>query len=221
MLSTAPAPRPERIGLEGLYVTLTPMNAARDGDALWQTLGGESHRELWRYMSDGPFLDRTSFDAHLQRKQASEDPLFYTIVDKASQRAAGYAALMRIDERNRVIEVGHVMYSPRLQQTRGATEAMYLLARYVFETLGYRRYEWKCHSENLASRAAAERLGFRFEGLFRQHMIVKGENRDTTWFAMLDWEWTERRQALEQWLDPDNFDEWGCQRKRLRRRSSA
>jgi RimJ/RimL family protein N-acetyltransferase len=113
------------------------------------------------------------------------------------------------------------MYSPRLQQTRGATEAMYLLARYVFETLGYRRYEWKCHSGNLASRAAAERLGFQFEGLFRQHMIVKGENRDTTWFSMLDREWTERREAFEEWLNPDNFDERGCQRKPLRRRSSA
>lgn len=221
MLSTAPALRPARIRLEGQYVTLTPMSAARDSDALWQALGGESHRELWRYMSDGPFLDRASFDAHLQQKQASEDPLFYTIVDKASQMAAGYAALMRIDECNRVIEVGHVMYSPRLQQTRGATEAMYLLARYVFETLGYRRYEWKCHSGNLASRAAAERLGFQFEGLFRQHMIVKGENRDTTWFSMLDREWTERREAFEEWLNPDNFDERGCQRKPLRRRSSA
>ena len=217
MFSTEPAPQPARLTLPGRYVTLCPLDAEEHGDALWEGAGHPRHEERWLYMGDGPFADREAFNAHLKRKQASEDPLFYTIVDNGTGQALGYAALMRIDPPNRVIEVGHIMYTTALERTRGATEAMYLLARYVFEDLGYRRYEWKCNVLNAPSRAAAQRLGFQYEGLFRQHMIVKGRSRDTAWFAMLDSEWPERKAAFERWLDPANFDDAGRQRSRLDR----
>ncbi len=141
--------------------------------------------------------------------------MFYAIVDRRNGLAVGRAALMRIDPRNRVVEVGNIMYSPALQRTRGATEAMYLLARYVFEDLGYRRYEWKCNALNEPSQRAALRLGFSFEGIFRQHMIVKGRNRDTAWFSMLDSEWPARKREFERWLDKTNFDSQGIQKTSL------
>jgi RimJ/RimL family protein N-acetyltransferase len=145
----------------------------------------------------------------------SEDPLFFTILDNASASAVGYAAYLRIEPAHRVIEVGHILYTPRLQRTVGATEAMYLMARHVFEELGYRRYEWKCNALNAPSRSAALRLGFTFEGVFRQHMIIKGRNRDTAWFSMLDSEWPARKAAFERWLDPSNFDAQGGQKRSL------
>lgn len=217
MFSLEPAPRPQRITLPGSYVTLVPMDAAAHGDDLWEGCGRPEHTRLWDWMSDGPFTEREGFQRHLERKQASEDPLFYTILDAVTGRALGYASLMRIDQANRVIEVGHIMYSPALQRSRQATEAMYLLARYVFEDLGYRRYEWKCNSLNMPSRKAALRLGFQYEGLFRQHMIIKGANRDTTWFAMVDGDWVGLRREFERWLDAGNFDEGGGQRSALGR----
>jgi RimJ/RimL family protein N-acetyltransferase len=168
-------------------------------------------------MSDGPYHDRARFDANLEVKAKSTDPLFFAIVDNASGLAAGCASYLRIEPVHKVIEVGHILFTPVLQRTAGATEAMYLLARHVFEDLGYRRYEWKCNALNAPSRSAALRLGFRFEGIFRQHMIIKGENRDTAWFAMLDWEWPARKLAFERWLDPSNFDSEGHQRTPLAR----
>jgi RimJ/RimL family protein N-acetyltransferase len=146
---------------------------------------------------------------------ASADPLFYAIVDRASGLAVGRAALMRIEPAHRVIEVGSILFTPGLQRTRGATEAMYLMARYVFDDLGYRRYEWKCNALNQPSRAAALRLGFTYEGLFRQHMIIKGRNRDTAWYSMIDTEWRARRGRIETWLAPENFDANGRQRTAL------
>jgi len=166
-------------------------------------------------MPDGPFLEREAFDENMRSKEVSEDPLFYAIVDRRTRLAVGRAALMRIDPQNRVIEVGNIMYTLALQRTRGATEAMYLLARYVFEDLGYRRYEWKCNALNEPSRRAALRLGFSFEGIFRQHMIVKGRNRDTAWFSMLDSEWPARKREFERWLDGSNFDSQGLQKTPL------
>jgi RimJ/RimL family protein N-acetyltransferase len=207
--------RPERITLEGRFVTVEPLSAEKHGDALWDAVGGTEKAGLWEYMPDGPFPDRASMDVVLQAKSISEDPLFFAIVDKRTGLAAGHASLMRIDPKNRVVEVGGIMYSPALQRTPGATEAMYLMAGYVFEKLGYRRYEWKCNSLNEPSRRAALRLGFEFEGVFRQHMIIKDRNRDTAWFSMLDSEWPARKQALESWLDPANFDDHGNQRTRL------
>lgn len=215
-VDSGPAKRPERITLEGAWVRLAPLDAAGHGDALWSGTGGAANESLWRYMADGPFPGRTLLDGSLTAKAASEDPQFFAIVDRASGRALGCAALMRIEPKHGVIEVGNIVYSQALQRTRGATEAMYLLARYVFEDLGYRRYEWKCDALNEPSRRAALRLGFSFEGVFRQHMIIKGRNRDTAWFSMLDSEWPLRKQEFERWLAPSNFDPEGRQKNSLR-----
>jgi RimJ/RimL family protein N-acetyltransferase len=205
--------------MDGAYVTVIPLNPARHGDALWQSSGGAEHRELWRYLHSGPFAERAAFDEYLCAKGASEDPIYFALVDRTSGglggRAAGHASYMRIDPGQRVIEVGGILYTPALQRTRAATEAMYLMARYVFEDLGYRRYEWKCNVLNDASQSAARRLGFSFEGVFRQHMIVMGRSRDTAWFSMLDREWPERKREFERWLAPENFDRTGRQKTRL------
>jgi RimJ/RimL family protein N-acetyltransferase len=212
-VATAPAPAPERVRLEGRYVTLVPLNAAAHGPDLAEGAVGPGAEALWQYMPAGPFPDRTAFEAHLAACAASADPLFYAILDARTGKAVGHAALMRIDQANRVIEVGNILYTPALQRTPGATEAMRLLATYVFG-LGYRRYEWKCNALNAPSRSAAQRLGFSYEGLFRQAVIVKGRNRDTTWFSMLDGEWPQLAQGFDRWLDPANLSEGG-QRLRL------
>jgi RimJ/RimL family protein N-acetyltransferase len=209
------ARRPGRISMEGRWVLLEPIELEKHAEALWQGSGGTENEYLWRYMHDGPFLDREAFDEHLRAKAASEDPLLFAIVDRGTGVAVGRAQLMRIDPPNRVIEIGGILYTRVLQRSRGATEAMYLFARYVFEDLGYRRYEWKCNTLNEASRRAALRLGFTFEGVFRQHMIVKGKSRDTAWFSMLDSEWPERKRIFERWLDDNNFDSDGRQKTRL------
>jgi RimJ/RimL family protein N-acetyltransferase len=208
--------RPERITIVGHYVTIEPLDPAKHTEALWQGLGGELNESLWLYMPDGPFLDRAAFDAHMQAKAISEDPLFFAIVDRQTKLAVGRATLMRIDPLHRVIEVGGIIFTRVLQRSRGATEAMYLLARYVFDELGYRRYEWKCNALNEPSRRAALRLGFAFEGIFRQHMIIKGRNRDTAWFSMLDSEWPARKREFERWLDESNFDSLGNQKTGLK-----
>jgi RimJ/RimL family protein N-acetyltransferase len=210
-----PAKRPGRVVLEGRYVTLTPLDAGSHGEALWEATRGDENDSLWRYLAEGPFPDREAFDKTLKGMAASEDPLFFAIIDRALERAAGRASYLRIDPKHRSIEVGSILYSPALQRTRGATEAMYLMARYAFEDLGYRRYEWKCNALNEPSRRAALRLGFTFEGIFRQHQIVKGRNRDTAWFSMLDSEWPQRKKAFERWLDPSNFSDEGEQKQRL------
>jgi RimJ/RimL family protein N-acetyltransferase len=205
---------------EGRYVTLERLDPARHGDDLWSLVGGSENAALWEWMPDGPFADRPSFDAALTGKSMSPDPLFFAIVGRGSEKALGMASLMREDRNHRVIEVGGIMYAPVLQRTRAATEAMYLMARHVFEERKYRRYEWKCNSLNEPSRAAARRLGFTFEGIFRQHMIIKGRNRDTAWFSMLDSEWPARKSEFERWLDPANFDSDGNQVTRLNQWSS-
>jgi len=201
--------------LHGTYVSVTPLDPAQHGDALWQSSGGPEHQDLWRYLHSGPFADRTAFDEYLRVKAASEDPMYFALLDRATDRAAGHASYMRIDPGQRVIEVGAILYTSALQRTRAATEAMYLMARHAFEDLGYRRYEWKCNVLNDASQSAARRLGFSFEGVFRQHMIVKGRSRDTAWFSMLDREWPDRKQEFERWLARENFNEAGRQKSRL------
>jgi RimJ/RimL family protein N-acetyltransferase len=187
----------------------------KHADSLWESVRGAENDELWRYLFDGPFPDRASFEESVAKKAATQDPLFFAIIDRASGRAVGYASFMRIEPAHRCIEVGGILFAPCLQRSTGATEAMYLMARHVFEDLGYRRYEWKCNANNAPSRRAAVRYGFTFEGIFRQHMIVKGQNRDTAWFSMLDSEWPVRKAAFEKWLDPANFDKDGRQRKSL------
>lgn len=211
---THAARRPERRELAGRFVTLVPL-APEHADDLYQVVGGDANAWAWDYMPDGPFPEAGAFREHIARKAQSEDPLFYAIIDKASDRAIGHATLMRVDAPNRVIETGNIMFSPAMQRTPGATESMYLLARYVFEDLGYRRYEWKCNDLNAPSKRAAERLGFTFEGVFRQHLIVKGRNRDTAWFSMLDSEWPAIKAAFEAWLAPENFDREGRQKRAL------
>jgi RimJ/RimL family protein N-acetyltransferase len=192
---------------------LEPLDAERHAAPLWQAVRG--HDELWSWMSDGPYAAEEDFRRSIEAKQAAGNAVFLAILPATTGLAAGYASFMRIEPEHGVVEVGNVLYSPALQRTPAATEAMYLMAGYIFDLLGYRRYEWKCNAGNEASRSAALRLGFRFEGIFRQHMVIKDTNRDTAWFAMMDHEWPARRQGLQAWLDPANFDESGQQRQSL------
>ena len=169
----------------------------------------------WTYLFQEPFAELASYSQWLEQVARGDDPLFHTIVDLKSGKAVGVATLMRIDRANGVIEVGNINYSPLLQRTPAATEAMFLMMVRVFDELGYRRYEWKCDSLNAPSRAAALRLGFQYEGLFRQAVIYKGRNRDTTWFSIIDAEWPVLKRAYQQWLAPENFDGEGRQRRGL------
>jgi len=212
---TASIEFPRAEALAGRLVTLVPLSPEHS-EALYRATHGDGEKEsVWQYLFDGPYPDHASFHAAIAKKAASHDPLFCAILDRASHQPAGYASWMRIEPEHRVIEVGNILYTPRFQRTAGATEAMYLMARHVFEELGYRRYEWKCNALNEPSRRAALRLGFTLEGIFRQHMIVKGSNRDTAWFSMLDSEWPARKAAFERWLDPANFGADGRQKSSL------
>jgi RimJ/RimL family protein N-acetyltransferase len=210
-----PARRPTRITLEGTYTRLVPLDPAAHARDLYEPTHGADRDALWRYLWDGPFESEADFHASLERKAATEDPLYFAIADPQSGRATGYASYMRIEPAHRCIEVGGILFAPELRRTPAATEAMFLMARHVFEDLGYRRYEWKCNALNRPSVRAARRLGFTFEGVFQQHMIVKGRNRDTAWFAMLDTDWPERKAGFERWLAPENFDAEGRQRAHL------
>jgi RimJ/RimL family protein N-acetyltransferase len=214
-LSTVPALAPQRVILHGRLVDIVPLDAAAHARALYRATHGDGREDLWRYLSTGPFASREEFDDFLRHAAAQHDPLFFAIVEKNTNEAVGLASYLRITPAHRVIEVGHLLFGPALQKTAAATEAMYLMAKHAFEKLGYRRYEWKCNALNAASRDAALRLGFTFEGIFRQHMIVKGRNRDTAWFSMLDSEWPSRKAAFEKWLDPSNFDRSGQQVRSL------
>lgn len=211
-ISEKNAKLPEQTQLTGRIVSLVPLDPEIHGEALYQNTHGEGKEHVWDYMPWGPFHEKASFDTFLKKNAASLDPLYFAIVDKTTHKALGFAAYLRIEPVHRVIEVGCILYIPIFQRTVGSTEAMYLMARYAFEELGYRRYEWKCNALNKSSRNAALRLGFTFEGIFRQHLIIKGCNRDTAWYSMLDSEWPSRKAAFEQWLDPSNFDEAGCQK---------
>jgi RimJ/RimL family protein N-acetyltransferase len=212
-VDTSPAGRPGPVALEGRYGRVEKLDAARHGSALWEAL--KEHDRVWTYMATyGPFANAGSFADWLAGQAALEDPYFYAIVEPLG-RALGILALARIRPDMRVVEVGHVVYSPALQRTALGTEAQYLLARYAFETLGYRRYEWKCNALNAASRAAALRYGFVYEGTFRQAVIAKGRNRDDVWLSILDTEWPARKAAFERWLKPENFDNEGKQRESL------
>lgn len=209
LVDPTPCPRPSRIRLEGRYCSLVPLDPARHTEPLWHRLNHASLDHLWTYLLDGPYPDFDSFAAAVSRQAASPDPLYFAI--EVEGVAVGRCAFMRIDPAHKSIEVGSILYTPELQRTRAATEAMYLMARHAFEDLGYRRYEWKCHSFNEPSKRAARRLGFTHEGTFRQHFIIKGRSRDTDWFSMIDSEWPDRKQRFERWLDPANFDAAGQQ----------
>jgi len=205
--------------LTGRFVTLEPLSATRHAAALLQAVHGQD--QVWDFLADGPYASQSELTEALALKETGTAARFFALIPAKTGQAAGYASYMRMDPANGVIEVGNVMFSPALQRTPAATEAMYLMARHIFEDLGYRRYEWKCNAKNAPSRRAAPRYGFSFEGIFRQHMVVKGRSRDTAWFSMLDSEWPVRKAAFEAWLDPGNFDGEGRQRKSLAEIASA
>lgn len=209
-----PVPRPARTVLTGQSCTVEPLQPAHAAELIAAETDPSDPRS-WTYMAYGPFATVEAYAAWIEDFASDDDPLFFAIRDHAQEQVLGVASYLRIEPSLGSIEVGHIHYSPRLQRTRAATEAMVLMMQHAFE-LGYRRYEWKCDALNEASRRAAQRLGFRFEGVHRQHVVVRGRNRDTAWYSMLDTEWPTRRAAFESWLDPDNFDAQGRQRSPLR-----
>lgn len=212
-LDWRPARAPERAALEGATVLLEPLDPARHADDLYAASAGAD--ETWLYLPYGPFQSQRDFVDWLTRHASTADPLAFAIVDRATGRALGITTLMSIVPEHGVIEIGHIWLSPALQRTRQATDALYVQARHAFDVLGYRRLEWKCDAANAPSRRAAERFGFVFEGVFRQHRVIKGRNRDTAWFSITDGEWPTRRAAFEAWLAPENFDSDGAQRRSL------
>jgi RimJ/RimL family protein N-acetyltransferase len=209
-LDWKPARRPERAPLAGETVRLEPVDPERHAVDLFTS--SNDAPALWDYLAYGPFPNQDVFTDWLKERAGSDDPLFYAVVDRESGKARGMASLMRIKPANGVIEIGHIWFAPVLQRTRQATEAIYLLAQHAFDDLGYRRFEWKCDALNQPSRRAAERFGFVYEGVFRQHMVIKDRNRDTAWFSIVDGEWPLVRAAFEAWLEAENFDGEGRQR---------
>ena len=204
---------PTGAGLAGRFARLEKLDANRHGDGLWAAVAGADH--IWDYLAYGPFASQGEFATWLASRAALLDPLYFAVVDVASGLPLGCITLMEMRPSVGVIEVGHIFYSPALQKTPIATEAIYLAARIVFDQLGFRRFEWKCNDLNDPSKYAALRYGFTFEGVFRQHLVVKGRNRDTAWYAMLDGEWPTRKSTFERWLAPANFDAAGRQKMSL------
>ncbi|HJQ61984.1 MAG TPA: GNAT family protein [Burkholderiales bacterium] len=209
-----PPPEPPRAPLTGRYCRVEPIDPDRHSRDLHEANMRDPTGRAFTYLSAGPFDTYEAYLAWMTSSCLGRDPMFHAIVDNATEQAVGVASYLRIEAKNGVIEVGHINYSPLLQRTRAATEAMYLMMKRVFE-LGYRRYEWKCDSLNAPSRAAAQRLGFSYEGIFRQAVVYKNRNRDTAWYAMMDSEWPALQNAYTRWLDPQNFDAHGRQRLRL------
>ena len=208
-------PRPPRTPMEGRFCRVEPLDPARHAAALHAANRQDKDGRNWTYLPYGPYESLDAYRRWTEDASAKDDPLFHAIVERDGGRAVGVASFMRIEPAPGVIEVGGINYSPLLQHKPAATEAMFLMMRRAFDELGYRRYEWKCDSLNAASRAAAQRLGFTYEGLFRQATVYKGRNRDTAWFSILDSEWPALKQAFEHWLDPANFDGAGRQRQSL------
>ena len=200
----------DRAPLRGRLVSLVPIDPARDAERLFAV---SRPPEIWRYMFDGPYGDAAELRAALERNAGSDDPFFYTVLRDDDPQ--GIVSYLRITPEHGVIEIGNIWFGSPLRRTPAATEAIYLLARHAFDQLGYRRLEWKCNALNGPSRRAAERFGFTFEGVFRKHLVVKGRNRDTAWYAITDEQWPALRSAFEAWLAPENFDAAGVQRRRL------
>jgi RimJ/RimL family protein N-acetyltransferase len=221
-LDWTPVAPPPRSPLRGAHVLLRPVDAAADAVELYEI----SHPPagdpaIWTYLPNGPYESPEALREALSRAERSDDPLFFTLLSLPDKRPLGMASYLRITPEFGVIEIGHIWFSGSLQRTIAATEAIYLLARRAFDELGNRRLEWKCDALNAASRLAAERFGFRFEGVFRHHMVIKGRNRDTAWYAITDDEWPAVRDAFETWLAPSNFDPDGRQRLSLRTLTDA
>ncbi len=208
--------RPQRTPLVGQTVTLEPLEPDRHGDALYQTShGSEEARQIWDYLPDGPWPSQADFDQWLRTAAAPADWVTYAVCPGATGTAAGMASFLDIQPQAGVIEIGYIWFAPELQRTRAATEALFLLIAHAMDDLGYRRMQWRCNSLNGKSRAAARRLGYRFEGIFYHHMVVKGRNRDTAWYSILDHEWPEIREIIKAWLADDNFDDQGIAKTSL------
>lgn len=203
---------PSRQSMSGRYCTLESIDVARHATSLYESLQANPEPSDWTYLPYGPFQQYVDFKHWLEREATSDDPLFYAIRDGKAGALVGIASYLRIQPEVGVIEVGHIHFSPVLQKTPMATEAMFLMMQRVFDELGYRRYEWKCDALNARSRSAALRLGFQFEGIFRQATMYKNRNRDTAWFSIIDGEWPTIKSAFQTWLSPDNFDAQGNQR---------
>jgi len=211
-----PVERPARAPLRGTHVLLRPVEPATDAAPLYAVSHpAEGDRAIWTYLPDGPYESADHMGRMLEWAATSEDPLYFTLARLPEERPLGQASYLRITPEFGVIEIGHIWFGAPLQRTTAATEAIYLLARHAVDDLGYRRLEWKCDALNAASRRAAERFGFTFEGVFRHHQIVKGRNRDTAWYAITDREWPAIRRGFEGWLAPANFDGGGAQRRSL------
>ena len=210
-----PRPRPPKTAMTGRFCTVEPLDPARHAAPLYASYAEDREGRMWTYLPRGPYASLDDYRHWVETACDSDDPLAHAIIDNRNSGAVGTAAYLRIEPSVGVIEVGSLAFSPRLQRRPAATEAMYLMMRRVFDELGYRRYEWKCDSLNLPSRAAAVRLGFNYEGLFRQATITRGRNRDTAWFSVIDRDWPALRAAFETWLDPGNFDGNGGQRRTL------
>ena len=207
-------PRPPRTVIDGRWARLEPLDPDRHARALFDANALDADGRNWTYLPIGPFPTFAAYDEWLRRMAAGDDPLFFTLIDRDADRPVGVASYLRIDPAAGSIEVGHINFSPLAQRTRAATEAMFLMMRHAFG-LGYRRNEWKCDALNAPSRAAAERFGFAYEGLFRRATIYKGRSRDTAWYSIVDHEFPAIERAFGQWLAPDNFDAEGRQRQRL------
>lgn len=211
-----PRPTPDHQTLIGLHATLVPLTGSAHAAELFAAFADDGEGRDWTYLAYGPFADEAQFGTWCESVTRARDIWFYAVISHETQSAVGVLALMRVDAANGCIEVGHVHFAPSVQRSRVSTEAFALVARYVFEDLGYRRLEWKCDALNLRSRKAAERFGFRFEGIFRQHMVYKRRNRDTAWYSMLDREWAAHAAVFGEWLRPANFDAQGRQYAPLR-----
>lgn len=207
-------PRPQNLSLKGQYVQLLPLSVAEHANDLYQAFTTDTENKIWDYLPYGPFNSLAEFKTWLSGIENLSDPYFFAIKDRQSGQVLGMASYLRINPESGSIEVGHINYSPLLQRSIIATEAMFLMMQWAFDN-GYRRYEWKCNADNAKSRKAAQRLGFSYEGTFRQATIVKGKNRDTAWFAVIDKEWDKLKTAFERYLAADNFDENGQQRQSL------
>ena len=210
------APAPERVTLKGAHVNVVPLNAADHTAALYDLIKDPSEHFIWDYMPTGPYLNPEDFAEFMTGCESSPDPFFFTILRKRDGMPVGVFSLLNINPAHGTIEVGYIWFTKALRRTVGATEAIYLLTRYAMTTLGYRRYEWKCNNLNKPSKRAAMRFGFTFEGIFRQHFVMKDRSRDSAWYSIIDSEWPAIDAAYLAWLDPANFDEDGVQKKSLR-----
>ncbi len=214
LIHWSPRKLPKRIVMDGRYARLEPIDPKRHGDSLFAASMAPGAADRHRWLFETP-MDREQFQEWLEQKHRQDDPLMFAVIDKSTGKVEGRQCFMRIDTVHGVIEIGSILWGPAMARSRIATEALYLFAKHAFDDLGYRRFEWKCNNLNEPSKRAALRFGFAYEGLFRNHMVVKGMNRDTAWFAMIDSDWPAIKAAYVRWLDPANFDDEGQQKSKL------